>query len=129
MPDSELRYAQMVKVREKGRVVGTCKRVIFGDEELVDMGAVNTSLIERQNLSLRQDNRRLTRKTTGFSKCLQMLRCQVNLYRVYSNLVKPSGSLRERVDEPVTGKVVVALDSVHPPDVQMPDPVGEEKIS
>lgn len=105
VPDPELRYVQLVKAREKGRVVGTHKRVIFGDEGSFDMEAVSTSLIERENLSFRQDNRRLSRKTIAFSKCVNMLDHQVSFYRVYSNFVKTHRSLRERINEKVVGKV------------------------
>jgi IS1 family transposase len=105
IPDQELRYAQLVKVREKGRVVGTHKRAIFGDEGAIDMDDVSTSLIERQNLSLRQDNRRISRKTNCFSKCVQMLNHQLTLYRVYFNFIKPHLSLRQPVNEKVVGKV------------------------
>jgi len=52
------------------------KRVVFGKEETVDMDTVSTSLIERENLSFRQDNRRLSRKTIGFSKCIEIITVQ-----------------------------------------------------
>ena len=105
IPDPNLRYAQLVKLRKKGRVVGTQKRVIFGEEESVDLGQVSTSLIERENLSFRQENRRLSRKTLGFSKSVQMLNHQVTLYRVYSNFVRLHRGLRQRACEPVVGRV------------------------
>lgn len=105
IPDPELRYAQLVKIREKGRVVGTQKRAIFGEEGVLDMDLVSTSLIERENLSFRQENRRLSRKTLGFSKCVQMLNHQVTLYRVYSNFVRLHRGLRQRVREGVVGRV------------------------
>jgi len=105
VPDPELCYAQLVKVREKGRVVSAIKRVIFGEEGAVDMDQVRTSLIERQNLTLRHDNRRLTRKTIGYSKCLAMLKHQINLHRVYYNFVKPHRALRKRTNSKVVGKV------------------------
>ena len=105
VPDPELQYAQLVKVRDKGRVVATHKRVIFGKEDMVDMGTVSTSLIERENLSFRQDNRRLSRKTIGFSKCVEMLNHQVAFYRVYTNFVKMHASLRERINKKVVGRV------------------------
>ncbi|NIV92213.1 IS1 family transposase, partial [candidate division KSB1 bacterium] len=73
IPDPKLRYAQLVKVRNKGRVVATHKKVVFGKEDTIDMDTVSTSLIERENLSFRQDNRRLSRKTNGFSKSVEML--------------------------------------------------------
>jgi IS1 family transposase len=105
IPDPELRYAQLVKVWDKGRVVATHKRVVFGKEAAVDMDTVSTSLIERENLSFRQDNRRLSRKTNGFSKCVEMLNHQVAFYRVYTNFVKMHSSLRERINEKVVGSV------------------------
>jgi hypothetical protein len=105
IPDPQLYYAQLVKVRNNGRVVATHKRVVFGTEGAVDMDEVSTSLIERENLSFRQDNRRLSRKTIGFSKCLQMLNHQTSLYRGYTNFVKKHSSLRKRVNEKVVGRV------------------------
>lgn len=105
VPDSELCYAQLVKVRENGRVVSTFKRIIFGDDGGLDMDQVSTSLVERQNLTLRHDNRRLTRKTIGYSKCLAMLKHQINLHRVYYNFVKTHRSLRKRTNSRVVGKV------------------------
>jgi len=105
IPDPELRYAQLVKIRNNGRVVATHKRVVFGQDDTVDQDTISTSLIERENLSLRQDNRRLSRKTNGFSKCIEMLNHQVALYRVYTNLVKKHSSLREQINEKVVGNV------------------------
>ena len=95
----------MVKVRKNGRVVATHKRVVFGTEDMVDMDNVSTSLIERENLSFRQDNRRLSRKTIGFSKCSEMLNHQVAFYRVYTNFVKRHSSLRKQINEKVVGRV------------------------
>jgi len=105
IPDPQLRYAQLVKVRKNGRVVDIHKRVVFGEEGTVDKDAISTSLIERENLSLRQDNRRLSRKTNGFSKCIEMLNHQVAFYRVYTNCVKKHASLRKQINEKVVGSV------------------------
>jgi IS1 family transposase len=105
IPDPDLRYAQLVKVRNNGRVVATHKRVVFGEEDTVDKDTICTSLIERENLSFRQDNRRLSRKTNGFSKCIEMLNHQVAFYRAYANFVKKHSSLREQIDEKVVGNV------------------------
>ncbi len=69
----DLLYAQVVKQRERGTVVGVTTRVVFGDAEAITARlhtspastTVNTSFVERENFTLRQRNRRLTRKTSG----------------------------------------------------------------
>ena len=67
-------YLQMVKQRdERGRVLGTKLRVIFGneDEVIATLGS-STAYIERTHLTMRHMNGRLVRKGLGFSKLLSM---------------------------------------------------------
>lgn len=81
VPDPSLDYAQVVKTREKGRVVRVETRVILGEEsrikEKLDISTVsneiNTSFVERHNAHWRQECRRLTRKTYAFSRRADML--------------------------------------------------------
>ena len=59
LPPPNLHYAQVVKKRQKGRVVEVKSKVIFGKEELIYANlvgstvsqTVNTSFIERHNLT------------------------------------------------------------------------------
>jgi IS1 family transposase len=67
-----LRYAQVVKERENGRVVDVSYRVVYGQEQDIEeylkqspvSHTINTSFVERDNLALRQSNRRLTVQST-----------------------------------------------------------------
>lgn len=61
---------------------------------------INTSFVERDNLTLRQHNRRLTRKTNGFSKELSWFEKQLWLALAYYHLVLPHQSLRQKLTLP-----------------------------
>lgn len=108
VPVEDLLYAQVVKVRENGRVTEVKTKVIFGKPEEIaaqlanspvsDM--VNTSFVERDNLTQRQSNRRLTRKTNGFSKEIAWFEKQLWLSTAYYHLVLPHHSLRQRLEVP-----------------------------
>ncbi len=97
----------MVKQRERGRVVAVSRKLVFGDEarlqaHLANSAAsttINTSFVERQNLTLRQQSRRLTRKSSGFAKELSWLEKQLWLNLAYYHLVLPHQSLRESIAE------------------------------
>lgn len=107
LPPPELLYAQVVKRRRKGRIVDITARVIFGSEREVAEKLtespvsqhINTSFVERDNLTLRHHNRRLTRKTISFSKKQERLTRQLHLSLAYYHLVKPHLSLREVVQD------------------------------
>lgn len=91
-------YAQVVKVREHGRVVEVNSKVVFGDpatitEKLIALptsAVINTSYIERHNLTQRQNNRHLTRRTNGFSKKLTWFERQLWLSLAYYHFVLPT---------------------------------------
>jgi hypothetical protein len=82
--------------------------LVFGSAEAVQgclaassaSTTINTSFVERDNLTLRQQNRRLTRKTNGFSKELSWLERQLWVTLAYYHLVLPHASLRTKLVEP-----------------------------
>jgi hypothetical protein len=104
----ELLYAQVVKLRAHGRVVEVDSKVVFGEPgaiaqklaALPTSETINTSFIERNNLTQRQSNRRLTRRTIGFSKELSWLERQLWLSLAYYHLVLPHHSLRQPLPAP-----------------------------
>jgi hypothetical protein len=57
-------------------------------------GRISTSIVERQNLTMRMHCRRLTRLTNAFSKKLEYFKTAVALHFAYYNFVKVHSSLR-----------------------------------
>jgi IS1 family transposase len=107
-PLPEMQYAQVIKIRQQGRVVKVKTHVVFGDTQTVaaylqtspvSVG-INTSFVERDNLTQRQSNRRLTRRTIGFSKDLQWLEKQLWVSLAYYHWVLPHHSLRQPLVPP-----------------------------
>jgi len=92
VPDEDLKYAQVIKLRSNGHLKKVIKKAIFGKD--IDSNQISTSLIERQNLTFRQDNNRLSRKTLGFSKKIEHLKNQMILYFAEFNFCRGHGSLK-----------------------------------
>lgn len=94
-------YGQVIKDVEKGRCIKVTRRVIFGSYELLEEKltnskvsfTMNTSYIERSNLTMRQHNHRVERKTQGFSKLLEYHKYQTSLTIAYYNFCLPHRSL------------------------------------
>ena len=107
-PPPNLLYAQVVKRREKGRVVEVTRKRVWGsaDELQARLAAsatsttINTSFVERDNLAWREHNRRLARKTTAFSKQRSWMEKQVWLSLAYYHFCLPHLSLREELPTP-----------------------------
>lgn len=106
--DSELRYAQVDKQREVGRVVEVRRRIVFGSSEtiieILGNQQINTSYIERDNLTSRQSNGRLVRKTLSHSKKDYYLQRHIDLEDAVFNFVRPHQSLRVRLPRPNRGR-------------------------
>ncbi|WP_457653222.1 transposase [Rhodocaloribacter sp.] len=98
-PQPGWQYLQMVKERdERGRVIGTKLRVIFGEEDEV-MGKLggSTAYIERTHLTMRHMNGRLVRKGLGFSKLVRMHEAQAVWGDAVYNLSRFVKTLRVEV--------------------------------
>ena len=110
MPLPQLLYAQVVKTVRRRCLVGVTHRVVFGTLEAVNQVRrplgwhINTSLVERFNLSLRQHVAAIGRRTSTLCKGEAGLRQQLALYHVYYNFVLPHASLRQRLAAPVATK-------------------------
>ena len=59
-----------------------------------DPALISTSLVERQNLTMRMSMRRFTRLTNAFSKKVENLRAAVSLHFAHYNFVRVHRTLR-----------------------------------
>lgn len=73
------------------RVTGAERTIIAGAP---DRRHISTSLVERQNLTMRMQMRRFTRLTNAFSKKLENLKASVALHFRHYNFVRQHKSLR-----------------------------------
>ncbi|MDR2461810.1 MAG: IS1 family transposase [Mycoplasmataceae bacterium] len=64
-------------------------------KEEIDHSNISTTLIERENLNLRHDNKRLSRKTIAYSKKDKWLQSNLDLYKSFHNFVKTHHSLKK----------------------------------
>jgi hypothetical protein len=90
---------QVIKHRSGSRLIGITHKVVYGDpSEVPDFMGLNTAYVERTNLTSRQMNGRMVRKTLSFSKEEEMLRASCALEDVVYNLARPLKSLRVEVN-------------------------------
>lgn len=107
VPPKELMYCKVVKERKNGRVVSVDTEIVFGKKQQIKKRLksskvsrhINTTFVERNNLTMRERNRRLTRKTMGFSKRMIPLVESLNLYSALYHFVKPHSGLRIEVNK------------------------------
>ncbi len=103
-----LLYGQIDKEREHGRLVCVDRRAVIGTmaeiQAVLDRDGscqvINTSLVERDNLSVRQHNGRTVRKTLSYSKDWQMHQYSVDFEDAVHNFVRRHSSLRIRLPKP-----------------------------
>ena len=112
VPPPDLCYAVVVKERKRGHVVNVTTRIVYGSQEQIQRAlhdspvstTINTSGVERNNLTVRQHSRRLGRTVNAFSKDRDYLAHQLTLAFAYYHFVIPHRSLRQRLPKPIPTK-------------------------
>jgi len=95
-------YAQVIKKRRKNHVINVERRLIIGSmqkmEQLLfeseDSSTINTSFIERLNLTIRQGCAYLGRRTACHSRRKDLLADNLALQMCYYNFVRPHSALK-----------------------------------
>jgi IS1 family transposase len=101
MPLPGLLYAPVVKKMRRQRMVEVKRHVVIGTQAAVDEvlrawgWVINTSFVERLNLSLRQRVAPIRRRSASPCKGEEGLRHPLVLFQVYHHFVLPHASLRQ----------------------------------
>ena len=104
--DENLKYAQVIKHKAGGRLIGIEKRVIWGtEEEIIDMiqqegrgETINTSYVESRNGNYRKDNKRLTRRRACQSKAVALHDAQIDFMTGIYNFVDENRAFRQCIN-------------------------------
>jgi hypothetical protein len=103
--DPTWRYAQIDKHRAGGRIVAVYRRIVFGSTEVITAMVgdqhINTSYVERDNLTSRQSNSRLVRKALSHSKKDYYLQRHLDLEDAIFNFVRPHQALHVPLARPI----------------------------
>ena len=105
-------YAQVIKHHRKYRLVDVEERQIWGLPEeyrrLLKAGGlsgnINTSFVERINLTIRQSVSKLTRRTWGTAQYTSELSEHLYWWLAYYHFSRYHESLRMRIEEPIARK-------------------------
>jgi IS1 family transposase len=92
IPAKGLRYGTVTKTRDGKRLESVSCESVIGT---VPPAMLNTSCIERMNLTARNSMARLKRKCITFSKSEPMLQGALDSFRSYYNLCRAHGTLRK----------------------------------
>jgi IS1 family transposase len=101
--DEHLKYAQVIKHKQQGRLVDVEKRILRGteDEILAIIRAeqrgqtINTSYVESRNGNYRKDNKRLTRRSACHSKKVTLHDAHIDLLTGIYNFVDENLAFRQ----------------------------------
>jgi len=103
--DEDLDYATVHKTREKGRAVKAEKNIVFDSSERIEKrigelpsNTINTSYVERSNLSWRIWDAHLKRKSLMFAMSFRWLKAKFAICTGFYNLIRPHETLSRGED-------------------------------
>lgn len=99
-PQPGWQYLKVIKHRSGSRLIGVSIQVVYGKPaEVTKLLGQHTAYIERTQLTMRQMNGRLVRKTLSFSKHIRMLKAACAWEDWLYNLTRPVKTLRVQVND------------------------------
>ena len=82
--ESCLNYGQMIKVKEKNKLVYVIREKVMGNP---DVSSISTSVVEGYNNKIRQRLSRFGRKTASFSKKVKGYTTALNIFQFVHNFI------------------------------------------
>ncbi len=95
-------YGQVIKARRKNRVVSIDRKLLIGSKEQLadalfnseDSDTLNTSFVERHNLTIRQGSSYLHRKSAAHARWPHRLQEHLELLRCHYNFIRQQMALQ-----------------------------------
>ena len=95
-------YGQVIKQRRNNRVSQVDRKLLIGTRSELkgmllnseDSENLNTSFIERHNLTIRRGSSYLNRRTIGYARCNEHLENHLSLLQCYYNFICPHRALK-----------------------------------
>jgi hypothetical protein len=95
-------YAQVLKTRRNDRIISVERRQVIGTAlrfqkalfESEESSTLNTSIVERLNLTIRQGCAYLTRRSACHARCEKQLENQIEIVRCHYNFLRPHRKLK-----------------------------------
>jgi hypothetical protein len=106
---SDFLYAQVIKHQRRHRTVEVERRMLVGEEREYrrrlkaggQSGRINTSYVERLNLTIRQSVSKLARRTWGPAVYTSELVEHLEWWRAYYHFMRYHESLKVKLGEPI----------------------------
>ena len=95
-------YGQVIKKRKKNRITSVQRRLVRGSQEALenvllnseDSSTLNTSFVERHNLTIRQGSSYLRRRTACHARQTSALKDHLELLQLHYNFIRPHSALK-----------------------------------
>ncbi|MDR0621077.1 MAG: hypothetical protein LBJ61_04285 [Deltaproteobacteria bacterium] len=113
--DPELQYATVKKTRKEGKIVKVERKIVFGTMQKIEeyflkspSSKINTSYIERTNLSMRLWDPYLNRKIVKFARNIKFFEAKLALNMFKYNFVRQYSTLTKQADSVPTTPAMAA---------------------
>jgi len=99
-------YGQVIKTRRKNKVIRVDQKLIIGSQQRLDnalersedSSTLNTSFVERHNLTIRRGSAYLHRLTPSHARSPEYLKDHLELLQCHYNFIRPHSALKHSTE-------------------------------